>query len=192
MATACLDINANGTCDVGEPAATTDINGGFTIKSSQLQNTVNQYPVVVMAVAGTTIDQDFQGTPIASSFSMTTPPGNTSVVSPLTTLLSAKMAGGMSLSSAKASVKDDLGLASAEDVTKNYVAGEGSAPVSAHYMAVAVAEALKTVNTQDSLSARQLFIRNTVTSSIAPGVADIQAASSVADAKSIALTKISP
>jgi len=191
LAKACLDTNVNGTCDAGEPSATTDLNGIFTIKSNLVQNTVNQYPVVVMAIASTTIDQDDPGLPIATAITMTAPPGYPSVVSPLTTLLSAKMAGGMTYNDAKKSVQNDLGLVSADDVNKNYVTGPGD--VLTHYMAVAVAEVLKAVDSTNSLSAQQLFIRNTVTNSIAPiSVAIQQTAVNLSDAKNQAALALAP
>jgi len=190
LATACLDVNVNGACDAGEPSAATDLNGVFTIKSNLFQNTINQYPVVVMAIAGTTIDQDLPGAPVASNFSMTAPAGYPSVVSPLTTLLSAKMAGGMTLSAAKQSVQADLGLVDPSDVLKNYVSQNDA---TSHFMAVAVAEVLKLVDPLTSLSTQQFYIKNTVTAKItspANVVTDIQNATSLDDARTLAQTAI--
>jgi len=190
LATACLDVNVSGVCDAGEPSATTDLNGVFTIKSNLFHNTINQYPVVVMAIAGTTIDQDLPGAPVASNFTMTAPAGYPLVVSPLTTLISAKMAGGMTLGAAKQSVQADLGLVDLSDVFKNYVA---QSDAKSHYMAVAVAEVLKLVDPLTSLSTQQFYIKNTVTAKItspANVVTDIQNATSLDDARTIAQTSI--
>jgi len=107
-ATVFLDLNENGTFDAGEPTANTGQAGEFTLSATQAQ--INTYKVVVVAVAGTTIDQDSPGTPVTSGFTMMSPPGNHEVVSPLTTQVAAKMSAGLSLEAAKTAVKTELGL----------------------------------------------------------------------------------
>lgn len=98
-ATVFLDLNGDGLFTTGEPTTTTNEAGNFTLTSTQDQ--LNKFKVVVLAVAGTTIDQDNPNTPISSSFSLVAPAGNPSVVSPLTTQVVAKMDLGATLESAK-------------------------------------------------------------------------------------------
>ena len=118
-ATVFLDLNGNGTFDAGEPTTTTSETGSFTLSATQEQ--INTYKVVVVAVAGTTIDQDSPNTTVTSGFTMMSPAGNHEVVSPLTTQVVAKMSAGLTLAAAKTAVQDDFGLTSI-DVMKNYVA----------------------------------------------------------------------
>jgi len=92
LATAFLDLNGNGTYDSGEPTATTDSSGAFTLTATAAQ--ISSYSVVVLAIAGTTIDQDTPNTPITSSMTMMAPAGSPSVISPLTTQVYAKIAAG--------------------------------------------------------------------------------------------------
>ena len=121
-ATVFLDLNDNGTYDRGEPTATTSETGTFTLSATQEQ--INTYKVVVVAVAGTTIDQDSPNTTVTSGYTMMSPAGNYQVVSPLTTQVVAKMSTGLSLANAKTAVQDDLGLTSI-DVMKNCPSSNG-------------------------------------------------------------------
>jgi hypothetical protein len=194
QARAFLDLNGNGQYDSGEPTATTDTNGGFTLSATQDQ--INSHSVVVSAIAGTTIDQDNPNTPLASGMTLVAPAGNPSVVSPLTTQVSAKMAGGLSLADAKSAVQTELGLPSI-DVMKNFVAEKATnaAYADAHKVAASVAEVLKNIETQSSanttLANRFSSLTTTVTSQVAPNVTQIKAAASVDDAKTVMTTAIS-
>ena len=194
QARAFLDLNGNGQYDNGEPTATTDANGAFTLSATQDQ--INSHSVVVSAIAGTTIDQDNPNTPLASGMTLIAPAGNPSVVSPLTTQVSAKMAGGLSLADAKSAVQTELGLPNI-DVMKNFVAEKATnaAYVDAHKVAVSVAEVLKNIETQftvnTTLANRFSSLTTTVTSQVAPNVTQIKAAASVDDAKTVMTTAIS-
>jgi RNase P/RNase MRP subunit p29 len=194
QARAFLDLNGNGQYDNGEPTATTDANGGFTLSATQDQ--INSHSVVVTAIAGTTIDQDNPNTPLTSGMTLVAPAGNPSVVSPLTTQVSAKMAGGLSLADAKSSVQTELGLANI-DVMKNFVAEKATnaAYADAHKVAASVAEVLKNIETQSSanttLANRFSSLTTTVTSQVAPNVTQIKAAASVDDAKTVMTATIS-
>jgi sugar lactone lactonase YvrE/RNase P/RNase MRP subunit p29 len=194
QARAFLDSNGNGQYDNGEPTATTDANGAFTLSATQDQ--INSHSVVVTAIAGTTIDQDNPNTPLASGMTLVAPAGNPSVVSPLTTQVSAKMAGGLSLADAKSAVQTELGLPNI-DVMKNFVAEKATnaAYADAHKVAASVAEVLKNIETQSSanttLANRFSSLTTTVTSQVAPNVTQIKAAASVDDAKTVMTTAIS-
>ncbi len=186
LARAFLDLNGNGTYDNGEPTAITASDGTFTLTATQDQ--INSHSVVVSVIAGTTIDQDTPNTPLSSGFTMMSPAGSHSVVSPLTTQVAAKMNGGLTLDLAKAAIKTELGLTSI-DVMKNYVAEKAtnSAYADAHKVAASVAEVLKTVdsssNTSTTLTEKLSSISTKVTSQVAPHVIQIKASVTVNDAK---------
>jgi len=188
-ATVFLDLNDNGKFDAGEPTATTSETGAFTLSATQEQ--INTYKVVVVAVAGTTIDQDSPNTTVTSGYTMMSPPGNHEVVSPLTTQVVAKMSTGLSLANAKTAVQDDLGL-TAIDVMKNYVAAKATDTnySKAHNVAASLAEVLKTVEAEASkdtkLADKLANIITKVTSQIVPKIEQIKAASSTALALQIA------
>lgn len=193
-ARAFLDLNGNGQYNSGEPTAITDENGGFTLSATQDQ--INSHSVVVIAIAGTTIDQDYPNTPLTSGMTIVAPAGNPSVVSPLTTLVSAKMAGGLSLADAKSAVQTELGLSNI-DVMKNFVAekAKNAAYTDAHKVAASIAQVLKYIETQSSenitLANRFSSVTTTVTTQVAPNVTQIKAAASVDDAKTVISNAIS-
>ena len=120
-----LDLNDNGSYDSGEPTATTDASGSFTLTATQEQ--INSHLIIGLAIAGTTIDQDSPNSPLTSGMSLIAPKENPSVVSPLTTLVTAKIAGGLTFSAAKSEVQTELELTDI-DVMKNYVAEKISNP----------------------------------------------------------------
>jgi hypothetical protein len=184
-----LDLNENGTFDAGEPTATTSETGAFTLSATQEQ--INTYKVVVVAVAGTTIDQDSPNTTLTSGFTMMSPAGNHEVVSPLTTQVVAKMSAGLTLAAAKTAVQDDLGLTSI-DVMKNYVAAKETDAnyAKAHNVAASIAEVLKTIDA-DSTSSTKLADKLTslaskITTQVKPNIENIKSASSTTDALKVA------
>jgi hypothetical protein len=66
-ATVFLDKNGNYQLDSGEPTATTDQNGSYTLKVDPAD--VGKYPVVALATAGQTYDlDDLSHTPIQNSY----------------------------------------------------------------------------------------------------------------------------
>ncbi|MEI6470205.1 MAG: hypothetical protein WCO72_12095 [Betaproteobacteria bacterium] len=193
-ARAFLDLNGNGLYDAGEPSAITDSKGAFALEATQDQ--INKYSVNVSAIAGTTIDQDSPGTVLTSGFTMMSPVGYPSVVSPLTTHVAAKMASGMSLSIAKNTVQGELGLYSV-DVMKNFIAEKKSNPAydEAHKIASAVTEVLKSVDSQSnsvtSLSDKLSTLSTKITTHITPKFDQIKYSASITEAKNITITGIS-
>ena len=83
-ALACLDMNTNDLCDADEPSGITDEQGNFSFDAPE--SDIAEYPVVVEAIAGQTIDSDNPGVAIDSDFTLTAPAGS-DFVSPLTTLV---------------------------------------------------------------------------------------------------------
>ena len=188
-ATVFLDLNEDGLLTAGEPTTVTDEAGGFTISATQDQ--LDKYKVVVLAVAGTTIDQDSPNTKIASGFTLLAPAGNPSVVSPLTTQVVAKMDAGATLENAKSAVQAELGLASV-DVMKNYVALKVTDAnyAKAHNVAASIAEVLKTIEADASsvtkLSDKLKSLSSKVTAQVAPNIDAIKSATSVSNALQVA------
>lgn len=143
----CLDTNSNGVCDAGEPSATTDANGAYTI-TGITPGQESAYPVVA-EVPATAIDKD-TGAAVGTAFALTAPAGN-SFVSPLTTLVQDKIAAGATSASAVAAVQQTLGItaASGVSVTGDYVSLKGTATdqnngyFRAHEAAKTVAAVLK-------------------------------------------------
>ena len=107
-ATVCLDKNANGVCDAGEPTARTDATGKTVL---QIDNAdVGKFPV--LAVVGTdAIDTDRPTTPITTPFTMTAPADKPAVISPLTTMVQTLVQNaGLSSTAAEAQLKTQTGL----------------------------------------------------------------------------------
>lgn len=175
-----LDLNGNGSYDSGEPTTTTDSTGSYTLSATQTQFTNSS--VVVLAIAGTTIDQDSPSSAITSGMTLIAPAGSPTVVSPLTTQVAAQMATGLSLSDAKSAVQSELGLTSV-DVMKDYVSEKAtnSDYLDAHKIAVSIAESLKTIDQQSSsstsLTSKLSSLKTAVTNQIAPIKSQIKSAS---------------
>jgi hypothetical protein len=191
LARAFLDLNGNGTYDNGEPTAITASDGTFALTATQDQ--INSHSVVVSAIAGTTIDQDTPNTPLTSGFTMMSPAGSHSVVSPLTTQVAAKMASGLTFDLAKEAVKTEMGLTSI-DVMKNYISekANNSDYSDAHKVATSIAEALKNIEQQSAatLAIRLTNINAQIALSVTPVLTQIKSAQSFDDVKKVINTKI--
>ena len=108
----CLEKNANGVCDAGEPTARTDATGKTTLKVDNAD--VGKF--AVLAMAGTdVVDADRPNTHITTPFAMTAPADKPAVVSPLTTLVTTLVQtlaqnAGLSSAAARAQLKEQTGL----------------------------------------------------------------------------------
>ena len=109
-AVAFLDRNGNSTLDQGEPSARTRADGTFSL--SVATTDIGQYPVVVRAVAGETIDRDQPNVFVNSDFMLIGLKENSGVVSPFTTLIATEQKSNttLSVSQAEANVKRNLGI----------------------------------------------------------------------------------
>ena len=147
-ARAFLDLNDNGIYDDGEPSALTDANGAFTLMATPAQKAAHS--VVVLAIAGQTVDQDNPGVAITKGFTLVAPPGKPELVSPITTSLVAKVRGGQSLSQAEDALKAELSMPGI-DVYKNYLVAKATDPSyrELHNLAVAMVEVAKNVESSD-------------------------------------------
>lgn len=89
LATVCLDLNDNLLCDAGEPTTTTDISGAYTL-TGVTSDQLNAHSILVVATAGTTIDEYQPNNPVTQGFTLTAPPGS-SIITPITTVIVAAM-----------------------------------------------------------------------------------------------------
>ncbi len=140
-ATVCLDLNNNGRCDEGEPAAITGEGGAFTLEVGDLD--ANAYPVAV-TVTTETVDED-GNVQVAKGYTLRAPAGEYGFVSPLTTLIQTKIDQNPSLDVEGAAQMVGLQL-NVEDPTKfvsDYVLGgnEDSELADLHKSAQIVARA---------------------------------------------------
>jgi hypothetical protein len=105
-AVVCLDRNANGACDAGEPTGKTNADGNVTLEVPAAD--AGKYPIV--AIVGTdAIDKD--NGPVAVPYTMKAPADAPAVVSPLTTLVQAHVeTTNTTTAEAKLSVADQLGV----------------------------------------------------------------------------------
>jgi hypothetical protein len=89
-----LDINGNYIADADEPRATSGIGGLVNLDVTGIEN-VNTHPLVVNVIKGVTIDED-TGAAVTHNYAMSSPAGKL-VVTPLTTLVQAKIEQGHTL-----------------------------------------------------------------------------------------------
>ncbi|MGF1722031.1 hypothetical protein L4D20_18540 [Vibrio kyushuensis] len=80
-----LDIDNDCLLDEGEPSGLSGVGGVIALDVSNVLNP-EQYPVVVHAIAGQTIDEDSDGTPITTGYVMSAPAGEINVT-PLSTMV---------------------------------------------------------------------------------------------------------
>jgi hypothetical protein len=144
-ATAFLDLNDNGKLDRNEPNSETNGSGQFTLNATASQ--FAKHRVVVWVPEGA-IDSNTGR--VDAPFSLTSPAGHGSVVSPLTTLVAAHMAEGSSFDDALSKVGQDLRLTG--NVMKDFMADND---FNFQKIAVAVTEILKTT---DIVSSKEQLI----------------------------------
>jgi hypothetical protein len=189
-ATAFFDINGNGTLDSGEPSATTDANGNFSIQTTSA--VAGGTPIVILVVSGTTVDMDDPSAPVTSSYSMSAPAGRYSNVTPLTTLVASYVASGQSIDQAIASVKADLNLTSL-DVMADYIGKKqtDSSYDQLHNLAAATVSVLEEVavsGSSSSLTNKLALVKARFDLSVKPGVETIKLSGSPSASKALAKT----
>lgn len=126
-----LDKNANYLLDVGEPSATTDANGAYTL-NIQLAD-VGRYPIVVLATKGVTIDKD-TNLPVENSYVLSlhkdsiSNMGSNNFISPLTSLLREAMETGIytSMQQAMDALRTKLGMPVGTDLMSDYIAANNT------------------------------------------------------------------
>jgi len=144
-ATVFLDKNGNYQLDSGEPSATTDANGAYTLNIDPAD--VGKYPIVALATSGVTIDKD-TNQPVANSYVLcmhaitVTPSASGSVsgtvsnfISPMSTLIREKLTAnpGMTLTDAITQLRNQMNLPAGINMMADYVAGSQSGANSMYY-----------------------------------------------------------
>ena len=114
-ATVCLDLNGNDTCDAGEPvSALTDANGQYSLTALPAQAAAARLIAVVKA--NVTVDANKPAQPVTTTtdYVLKRPAGSAGGINPLTTLVQAGVAAGMSEAQARSNVAAQLGIAAAK------------------------------------------------------------------------------
>jgi len=122
-----LDKNGNYQLDVGEPSATTDANGTYTLTVDTAD--IGKCPVVALAIKGIAIDKDTNQT-IANSYVLSMPKeivsgtAKTNFISPLTSQLREIMETGIytTLPQATDALRTKVGLPVGTDMVADYIA----------------------------------------------------------------------
>jgi YVTN family beta-propeller protein len=182
-----LDLNNNGRHDQGEPSTQTAIDGTFTLTVPEAQ--ASSAPLVVSSIAGQTSDSDTPGTTVARDLTLTAPIGQSRIISPLTTLVAARMVSGLSLEAARRAVALDLAITETL-LMSDYVGGADTPErQSVHRLAVALAELIGTLEAKAgpnaALRSRFEALSSQFATTVLPRVADISAAPSLAAARAI-------
>lgn len=131
-ATVFLDRNGNYRLDEGEPSATTDSNGAYTLNIDPTD--IGRYPIVALAIRGVTVDRDTNQY-VASSFVLSLPKervsgtAGTNFISPLSSQLREMLETGIytSVQHASESLSSKIGLPPGADVLGDYVATNNTA-----------------------------------------------------------------
>ncbi|NBW49238.1 MAG: alpha/beta fold hydrolase [Betaproteobacteria bacterium] len=120
----CLDVNSNGACDTGEPTATTDSAGKYQLIPGSINTTGLN---VIAEIPDTAKDSDDGGRTLLaagkSAYTMVAPAAESSVVTPITTLIVGKVkTDNLSTATAKVRVLEELGLPSDTNPYADHVA----------------------------------------------------------------------
>lgn len=124
-AVVCLDLNANGACDASEPVSVkTGTDGAYSITFDRSAvSEVQQAAASLIALmvpgaldgATTTVDQNAPTATVTdTAYALKQVPGKTGQINPLTTLVAAGVAAGMTESTARANAAQQLGIAEAK------------------------------------------------------------------------------
>lgn len=130
-----LDKHGTYQWDGVEPRTMTGAGGTYslTVASSDM----GKYPIVVRAMAGSTVDED-TGQTVQNSYVMSAPAGSTSFISPMSTLVREKMAAnaGMTMAQAMTQLRNQLNLPAGMDMLADYVAGSQSGQYQTQYQSM--------------------------------------------------------
>lgn len=137
-ATVFMDRNSNYQLDAGEPMATTDANGAYTLTVDPAD--VGKYSIVAMAIKGQTIDKDTNQA-VTNSFMLSMPATavsgtvSSNFISPMSTLIREKMAAnpGMTLTDAMTQLRNQMNLPAGINMMADYMAGAQSGSNMAQY-----------------------------------------------------------
>ncbi|BCG47265.1 hypothetical protein GEOBRER4_n2093 [Citrifermentans bremense] len=132
-ATVFMDKNNNYLWDEGEPKTTTDANGAYTLTVDPAD--VGQFPIIALAIAGTTIDKDTNSA-VLHSYLLSLPKESvtgtvstdSNFLSPMSTQLREMMETGnyATMYDAMVDLRTKLGLDSNADLMADYIASHNS------------------------------------------------------------------
>ena len=127
----CVDINNNNQCDEGEPYVMSGVNGKYSIEVDAAY--VDTKNLVAEGIAGETIDEALNngaGGTITTNTTFTTPANKQYIITPITTLVKAKMDEGKSEDEAQSEIATLLGI-SQDNLFTDYIADGDTAMESA-------------------------------------------------------------
>lgn len=111
-ATVCLDLNGNDVCDPGEPAsAVTGADGNYSLTATPDEAAAAR--LIAIVKANVTTDANKPGQPVTTTtdYVLKRPAGSAGGINPLTTLVQAGVAAGMTEAQARSNVAVQLGIA---------------------------------------------------------------------------------
>lgn len=124
-----LDKNGNYQLDTGEPSATTDANGAYTLTVDAAD--VGLYPIVALAIQGVTVDKDTNRA-VANSYLLSLPKYSVSgtvssnFISPMSSQLREMMETGnyQTMQQAMEDLRVKLGMPAGTNMAGDYISGE--------------------------------------------------------------------
>lgn len=129
-ATVFLDRDGNYQLDIGEPSATTDENGAYTLSIDSAD--IGKYPIVALATKGITIDKDTNQT-IPNSYLLSMPKEsvsdrvNSNFISPLTSQMREMMeTGNYTMQQASDALSTKIGMPAGTDMMADYIAANNA------------------------------------------------------------------
>ena len=127
-----LDMHNNYQWDGTEPRTMTDATGKYTLTVPAAN--AGKYPVVVHAIAGSTVDRDTNQT-VQNSYVLCAPAGKTDFISPMSTLLQQKLAAnpGMTMADAMTQLRNQMGMPAGLDMLADYIAGSSAVQNQSQY-----------------------------------------------------------
>ena len=138
-ATVFMDKNGNYRLDAGEPTATTDANGAYTLTVDPAD--VGAYPIVAIAIKDVTIDKD-TNLPVQNSYILSLPRESVSgtvssnFISPMSTQVRELMAtGNYTMQQAMEQVRAQLGLPAGVNMMADYLTDPSNADYQAMHTA---------------------------------------------------------
>lgn len=131
-ATVFMDKNGNYRLDAGEPSATTDQNGAYTLNVDPAD--VGKYPIVAMAIKGQTVDMDTNA-PVSGSYVLSMPAAavfgkmSSNFISPMSSQLRVMMDTGnyATMQDAMNALSTQLGRPMGTNMLTDYVAASDTA-----------------------------------------------------------------
>lgn len=130
-ATVFMDKNSNYQLDPGEPSATSDANGAYTLTVDPAD--VGKYPIVAIAIKGVTVDND-TNTPVTSTYVLSMPATaisgtvNSNFISPMSSQLRIMMDTGnyASMQDAMNALSTKLSLPAGTNMMTDYMAANNT------------------------------------------------------------------